>query len=357
MTDPTVVVGIAKIDSVTEQTFPRKLDHGIWAFQLPVTAAEATQQVLSQLPGAVKKLTSTVILASSQGDAHAKDRIFNAVHTENRSKVRPRDALVVTGATLPSIIMQEIPSSKDVFQIDMACASSLKALELAVQITQAKQELVLIAGIDFSAARYVLVGFNSLGAVAVDDVFNSPFDKNRSGFAIGEGAAAIAVCTESFAKEHGLDILATIDAVDTFSCCTHPTGPTDSTLLENFLRSVVKKSQKRIYDFAYWDAHATATPVGDSTEFDIFSSMFSNIPISSYKGHVGHCLSASGAIEIVNAIENLQKGMVPHTYNIVEPMNADPRIITSSQATDKKTFIKCSFGFAGRNGAAVITVS
>lgn len=357
MIDPTVIVGISKIDSVTEKVFSKKIEYNAWAFRLNLPLSDALSNVIHSLPVNVKNLVDTVIIASAQGDAHTKDNTFNAIHAGNKSRVRPRDALIITGASLPGIIMQEIPSAKDVFQIDAACVSSLKALDLAGQIAKNKKNLVLITGVDFSTASYVLVGFNSLGAVSVGNTHYSPFDKNRSGFAIGEGAAAIAVCTETFAKQHKLDILATVDAVETFSHYTHATSPTDSDVLQDFLHSVVQKSQRSNKEFAYWDAHATGTPIGDKTEFDIFSNMFSEIPISSYKGRVGHCLSASGAIEIVNAIENLQKGVVPHTYNIVERMNADSRIIATPQSTDKKTFIKCNFGFAGRNGSAVITVT
>jgi 3-oxoacyl-[acyl-carrier-protein] synthase II len=357
MIDPIVIVGIGKIDSSTQNIHPKKIEYDVWAARINLSAADAVSNVINVLPDNVRDLVHTVIVTSSQGDAHTKDRIFNAIHTEKKSRVRPKDALIVTGATIPAIIMQEIPSAKDVFQVDSACASSLKALELAGQIAQTKNKLVLITGVDFSTGSYIIVGFNSLGALSTGEHYYSPFDKNRSGFAIGEGAAVVAVCSESFAKKHNLDILATVDSVDTFSHCTHLTAPTNPVLLENFLTSVVNKSQRRIGEFAYWDAHATATPIGDETEFNIFSNMFSDMPISSFKGRIGHCLNASGAIEIVNAIENLQKNQIPYTYNIVEPMNNDSRIIAASESTNKKTFIKCSFGFAGRNGAAVITIS
>lgn len=78
--------------------------------------------------------------------------------------------------------------------------------------------------------------------------------------------------------------------------------------------------------------------------------------LSSYKGSIGHTMAASAAIEMVNAIENLQQGIIPPNNNLFNPFDPDVRLNTVSVKTDKKVFLKTSFGFGGRNGATVITV-
>lgn len=352
-----VIVGATKLDCHTQGVAAQQVDHQAWVYRLPMSAVDAAVQVITQLPAEVKQHIGTAIIASAQGDSRAKDRMMIAEKVQHKPKVRPSDALAATGATLPMTIMDQLPSVYDVFQVESACASSIKALELATVLAQTKEEVVLVAGIDFSTSAYVLYGFSSLGALAANNGYHAPFDQNRDGIAIGDGAATIAVCTQAFAEQHCLSILAVVDSVKSFSHCTHPTSPTDTTLLGNFLENVVIASGRSKQEFAYWDAHATATQAGDHIEFHVFAEMFADIPISSYKGHVGHCLSASGAIEIVNAIEHLQKGTVPATKGIITPMVDDPRIITQPLSTTRKTFIKCSFGFGGRNGAAVITVT
>lgn len=356
-TNTMVIVGATKLDCHTQNVPIQRAEHQAWVYRLPMSAVDATKQVLNQLPQLVKPLVGTAIIASVQGDSHAKNRMFDTEKVQQRARCRPSDALSSTGSLLPSVILEQLPSVTDVFQVDSACASSLKALELASQLAQSGQEIVLVAGLEFCTSSYVLYGFASLGALSVGDAYQAPFDQHRNGIAIGEGAATIAVCTQTFAEQHGLTILATIDCVKSFAHCTRPTTPTDTRLLKHFLVSTVVESGRSVDEFAYWDAHATATPAGDDVEYEIFDSMFSNIPISSYKGHVGHCLGASGAIEIVNAIEHLQKGLVPATQGVFNPIANDPRIITKPVPTARKTFIKCSFGFGGRNGAAVITVT
>jgi 3-oxoacyl-(acyl-carrier-protein) synthase len=355
-TDTVVIVGISKIDCDTQSVSVQKNDTGAWIFQLPISAADAATQAIDQLPETVKNCVNTVIITSLQGDSHGKNLMFEQEKVQKKLKCRPSIALAGTGATLPVAIMKHLPSAGDVFQVESACASSIKALELAVILAQHKQQLILIAGVDFSTSPYVLFSFNSLGALAVGDKYSSPFDTARSGCAIGECAAMLAVCTQSFADKNNLKILAIVDAAGSFSQCSHHTHPTSPDLVEKFLETVVHDSGRYKSEFAYWDAHATATPVGDYSEYQIFSKMFDDIPISSYKGHAGHCMGACGAVEIVNAIENLQQGVIPATKGIVSPMIEDSRIITIPVPTTLKTFIKCSFGFGGRNGAAVITV-
>lgn len=356
MSNNVVIVGATKLDCCSQGIAVQQTNTKAWVFQLPVSAENAAIQTIDQLPQAVKNCVSTVIITSAQGDSHAKNSMFEQEKVQKRLKTRPSIALASTGSTLPITVMRHLPSVEDVFQVESACASSIKALELASMITQNTQQLVLLAGLDFSTSPYVLFAFDSLGALAVGDKYSSPFDANRSGIAIGEAAAMLAICTQSFAEKNGLDILAHVDSVKSFAQSAHHTHPTSPELLEEFLKTVIQESGRDTAEFAYWDAHATATPAGDDVEYQIFSNMFDSIPISSYKGHVGHCMSASGAVEIVNAIQHLSAGIIPATQGIIIPMANDPRIITQPKPTNLKTFIKCSFGFGGRNGATVITV-
>jgi 3-oxoacyl-[acyl-carrier-protein] synthase II len=217
--------------------------------------------------------------------------------------------------------------------------------------------VILCLGIETTATAYFTYCFASLRATTEHpDRYFGPFDRNRNGFALGEGAACVAVCSESTARNLGLPVVAVLDKVSNFTLCPDsPTQPSDINKIYSWLDQVIGSSL-RDPGLAYWDAHATATPLGDAAEYEIFSRFNVDVPISSYKGLVGHCVAASALVEIVNAIRHLQQGRIPCTQNLLERFVSDDRIITATETTRKKTFVKCSFGFGGRNGVAAISV-
>ena len=354
--EKSVIVSVGKIDAATLSVPAQRLEHSAWGFRLPVSQSTAAEDLLCSIDEKVKEHVNTVIITSAQGDSHVKNQLFTLEKVEHKRRARPSDAAISTGANIPLLVTKHVPTANDIFQVDAACTSSLKALDLACTIASNSNQVVLITALDFSTASYMLFIFNSLGALATGEQYYSPFDVNRSGFAMGEGAAVVAVCSASYAKENKLPVIATIDSVGSYTKSVHPTDPTSSIDLTNFVKHTIDKSNRKLIEFAYWDAHATATPAGDTREFEVFDQIFKDIPISSFKGHIGHCLSASSLLEIVNAIEHLQQNIIPATYKITTPMNDDSRIITTTQSSTHKTFVKCSFGFAGRNASTVITV-
>jgi 3-oxoacyl-(acyl-carrier-protein) synthase len=353
MIDPLVVVGVSRIDSNTENVLASTTDNGIWIFNLPQQASDLAEQAVKQLPPKVCDSVHTVITCSSADDSHARGR------SVKQDRVRPRDVMASLGVTHTMVMNQHLPNLQNIFKAEAACASGLVALDLASMIARTRNAVVLIAGVDKSTAAVFLNLFRHIGAVAAEpNNYYAPFDQRRAGFAMGEGAGMLAVTTESYAFARGLDVLAVIDSVGAQTIFTHPTSPSDPAKLEQFIRNTIANSQRNLSEFACWDAHATATPEGDQLEYSIFSNIFKdeNTAISSFKSRIGHCMSGSAVIEIVNAIQNIQSGNISHNYNLEQPIADDSRLITTSASTQKKTFVKTSFGFGGRNGAVVITV-
>jgi 3-oxoacyl-(acyl-carrier-protein) synthase len=353
MTDPLVIVGVSQIDSSTENVQAIKNERGVWIFNLPQNAVQLTEQALKQLDPKIHEHVHTVITCSSADDSYARYR------SVTQSRLRPKDVMSALGVAQTMTMNDHLPNLQNIFKTEAACASGLIAIDLANLIARAHNAVVLIAGIDKSTAPVFLNLFYYIGAVVQEpNQYYSPFDQRRAGFAMGEGAGLLAVTTASQAHARGLDVLAVFDQISTKTILTHPTSPSDPVLLEEFIQNTVLSSKRRLEDFACWDAHATATPQGDETEYNIFSNIFkdSDTAISSFKGRVGHCMSASAVIEIANAVKNLQAGTISPNYNLEQPIVTDPRLITVKTKTQKKTFVKTSFGFGGRNGATVITV-
>lgn len=353
MKDELVVVGFSRTDSSTESCNLSVNDRGIWQFNLPQDTSQLAESTIQKLDSKVCKHVHTVITCSAADDSYARHRSIIA------DRARPRDVMAAIGVNVALILKNYLPNIQNIFKADAACASGLVALELADMIARTHNSVVLIAGIDKSTAPPFLNLFYYIGAVAkAPGQYYSPFDRRRAGFAMGEGAAMLAVTTASQAQSRGLQVLATVDSVQTQSIITHPTAPSDPVLLEKFIRNTIEDSKRPFDQFACWDAHATATPQGDELEYQIFANIFGNADtaISGFKSRIGHCMAASAVIEIVNAVENLQQSKISPNHNLEQPIVKDSRLITDTTVTHKKTFIKTSFGFGGRNGAAVITV-
>jgi len=353
MKDCLVIVGFSRIDAESEQCAVSSNDQGIWSFRVPQDAAQLTEQAVVNLDSKVRALVHTLISCNFTYDSYARSRSML------NDRVRPSDVLATLGVSFDRIMSSQLPSLKNSFKVDATCAAGLVALDLASMIANTHNAVVLIAGVDKSTAPKILKMFDTLGAVAaLPNQYYVPFDQRRAGFAMGECAAMLAVTTASTAKANKLDVLAVVDTVNVQTIFSHPTAPSDPALAQKFIAATLTNSHRRASEFACWDAHATATPQGDQIEYDIFSQCFpdADIAISSFKSRVGHCMAVSALVETINAIQQLQKNYISPNFALEQPLASDARLITECVLTQKKTFIKTSFGFGGKNAAAVITV-
>ena len=107
---------------------------------------------------------------------------------------------------------------------------------------------------------------------------------------------------------------------------------------------------------AFFNAHATSTLIGDDIELEVFQKVFHdiNIPCVSFKGYLGHTMSACGMIESAYGIEAIKNGYLHPNYDLKDPISDDPRLITETTAITGNVFMKASFGFGGRSVAAII---
>jgi len=349
------IVGIARLDSGTENLLPVKNETNTWIQTVPEEFNTIADKTIRALPDNITPHVNTVIICSAADDNNARLRSFYA------ERARPRDILCALGVSLTTILNEKFPNITNIFKIEAACASGLYAIDVAKNYKNINDGVTVIAGVEKSTSRNFLNLFRQIGAVAENtDEPYPPFDQRRSGFVMGEGAAMLAITTQEYAEKENLEIIAFIDAIDTKTILTHPTSPSDPVQLGDFIHNTITHSGKSLTNISWWDAHATATPDGDQVEYNIFSKIFKDhsAVISSHKGRAGHCMSASAIIEIVNAIQSMQKGYATGTYKLKKEhvMVNDDRIITKDTKVNTKTFIKTSFGFGGRNGVAIITV-
>jgi 3-oxoacyl-[acyl-carrier-protein] synthase II len=358
MNDTMVIVAAHRVDAETENTNPVIGSFDKWMLGIPLEFDQMYEKLLSKLDPTFYHLIETVITGSAQENSLAKGRIVRAHAIENRNKFRPSEVLSSLGTTIVMHLGKILPNVQNVFKLEAACATGLVAVDVASLIAKTRDQVVMIMAVDKSTAPYFQVTFDSLNALASGPRYCAPFDTDRNGFAMGEGAALMIVCTRTKAEQLKLPIIAELNAVSTKTMAIHPTDPSNIDQIQQFITDAIATSKCSLDEFAYWDAHGTATPVGDELEYKIFDKIFNNhdVAISSFKSRIGHCMAASALIELVNGIENMREQNITHNYGIVNKMINDDRIITQACGTNKKTFIKTSFGFGGRNAVAVVTV-
>ncbi len=240
-----------------------------------------------------------------------------------------------------------------------ACAAGTHAIgEAYKSIALGNASKMLVIGAEAAICPVGIGGFASMKALSTrnDDPMRAsrPFDKERDGFVMGEGAGALVFEEYEEAKKRGATIYAELVGFGESADAHHITSPT----LDGPLRAM-KKALKMAGNpkVDYINAHGTSTPVNDKNETAAIKELFGNeIPaVSSTKGQTGHCLGAAGAIEAVISIMALKNGVIPPTINqLVKDEECDLDYVSnSSRKADLKVVMSNSFGFGGTNGCVV----
>lgn len=248
-----------------------------------------------------------------------------------------------------------------------ACASTNSAMMDAFNyIRLGKANAFVVGGSDSPVTGGTFGGFNALKALSTrnnsPETASRPFDVDRDGFVIGEGAGALILEDYDHAKARGAKIYAELvgaaSTADAYHMtASHPEGLGASRALELAL----EEAQLNPDDVDYINAHGTSTPVGDVNEIrsitNVFGDSAKNTFISSTKSMTGHLLGAAGAIEAILSIKVINEGIIPPTINLE---NLDPAIpstlkIVANQAisTSVNVALSNSFGFGGHNTVVV----
>lgn len=242
-----------------------------------------------------------------------------------------------------------------------ACASSTESLINAYEHLQAGLADVVIAGGSEAAIHPITIAsFNAMQALSKrnDDpaAASRPYDVDRDGFVMGEGAAALIVETEAHAKARGATIYAELIGGSITSDAFHITAPDpEGTAAARAMLSTIRDAGYDVTDVSHVNAHATSTPVGDIAEYNalkrIFGDHLENIAVTATKASTGHLLGGAGAIEAAFTVMALKERMLPPTINLV---SQDPEIpldvVTQPrQVSGDILAISNSFGFGGHN--------
>jgi 3-oxoacyl-[acyl-carrier-protein] synthase II len=267
---------------------------------------------------------------------------------------------------IASRLMEEFRPQGSPITLSTACASGASAIQLGIEaIRRGNCDTALAIGTDGSIQPESLIRFSLLSALSTanDDPARAakPFSRNRDGFVMAEGAAALVLEDPEKAKARGATILGYLlgcgEAADTFHRTrSNPNGAA----IVRCMREALADAGLAVEDIDYINAHGTGTPENDKMEAFCIQQLFGDhagrIPISSNKSMIGHTLTAAGAIEAAFSILTLRHQLLPPTINHNQP---DPAITldvvpNKARPAEVRTVLSNSFGFGGQNVSLVL---
>jgi 3-oxoacyl-[acyl-carrier-protein] synthase II len=251
--------------------------------------------------------------------------------------------------------------------LSTACASGGTAIQLGVEaIRRGETDAALCVATDGSVHAESLIRFSLLSALSTRNDppkgASKPFSRDRDGFVMAEGSAALVLESYDAAKARGAKIIGVVrgcgERADTF----HRTRSTpDGTPIISAIRNALDDAGVSPEQIGYINAHGTSTPENDRIEYislaSVFGDLLADTPISSNKSIVGHTLTAAGAVEAAFSLMTIRSGTIPPTINYDTPDPEIPLDVVPNESRDVQVDIVLSnsFGFGGQNVCLVLS--
>jgi len=247
-----------------------------------------------------------------------------------------------------------------------ACATGAHAIgDAARLIALGDADVMLAGGTEAAVCRIGIVGFNACRALSTG--FNDtpqrasrPYDRDRDGFVMGEGAGAVMLEEYEHAKRRGAKIYAEVTGYGLSGDAHHITAPAeDGDGGYRAMKMALKRADLSASDIDYVNAHGTSTPLGDEIELRAVERLFGNatgkMSMSSTKSSIGHLLGAAGAVEAVFSILAIRDQIVPPTLNLDNPsVETDIDLVPhTAKRREVKAALSNSFGFGGTNASLI----
>jgi 3-oxoacyl-[acyl-carrier-protein] synthase II len=248
-----------------------------------------------------------------------------------------------------------------------ACATGTHAIGDAARLVMLGDADVMVAGgaespicrialAGFAACRALSTGFNDTPTKA-----SRPYDRDRDGFVMGEGAGMVVLEEYEHAKARGAKIYAEVIGYGMSGDAYHITAPSESgDGAFRCMKAALKNAKIEPSEIDYVNAHGTSTPMGDEIELAAVERLFGNaagkLSMSSTKSAIGHLLGAAGAVEVVFSVLALRDNMLPPTLNLDNPSVSTPIDLVAHTAKAKPvdTVLSNSFGFGGTNASVIL---
>jgi 3-oxoacyl-[acyl-carrier-protein] synthase II len=307
-----------------------------------------------------------VLLGSGIGGAQTWEDTYRDFFDRGPSRVSPLFVPKMLSNTAAGAISIATGARGPNMTINTACAAGASAIGTASALLRSgAADVMLAGGVEASVTPLAVSAFANMHALTKNDdptTASRPFDVDRSGFVIGEGAAVLVLETRAHAEARGATILGRIAGYGASADAHHETAPPDDgggAVLA--IRRALADAGIEPTDVDHVNAHGTSTPLNDQAETRALRTVLGDhagkIPVTSTKGVTGHLLGAAGAVEAVIALHALRDGIVPPTAGL---QRQDPDLdldVVQGEARPATidVVLSNSFGFGGQNAALVLT--
>ena len=308
-----------------------------------------------------------VLIASGVGGLREIEQANHILENQGHRRVSPFVVPMMIGDMASGNVAIRFDLRGPNFGLVSACASGAHAIGEAAEIIRRGDADVMIAGGSEAAITPLAVAsFAAARALSESDAepetVSRPFDRDRSGFVIAEGAAVVILESEAHAQARGARILAVVAGYGAGADAYHMTAPEPSGrgAIASMRKALVRAGLEPA-ELGYLNAHGTSTELNDRAEAaainEVFNGHTGSLPVSSTKSMTGHLLGAAGALESVVCVKAIETGLVPATINLDNPSD-DCRldhVQGEPRAVEVRSALNNSFGFGGHNASLVFT--
>lgn len=308
-----------------------------------------------------------IVIGTGIGGITTLSQQMVVLTTRGPNRMSPHGVPHMLADSAPGLLAIELGVRGPNMAITTACASGANAIgEAAEMIRRGAADVMLAGGSEAAVVPYVMASFGVMRATSTrnDDPARAsrPFDAQRDGFVVGEGAAMLVLESLEHAQSRAAEPLAELTGYAATNDAYHVTAPSkEGAPAAECMRLALRAADLDPGDIGYINAHGTSTPLNDATETvaikQVYAERAYEIPISSTKSMTGHMLGAAGAFEAVVSAMVLREGTIPPTINYDHP---DPEcdlyfVPNHALRAEVTNVMSNSFGFGGHNATLVLS--
>ena len=302
----------------------------------------------------IKNKETAVLIGTTMAEPEAYDATSEMLINDKWDEITAKLLMNVFSVSMPRNIGHLLKTKKNNLLIPNACAAGNYAIGYGFDLIQKGEIDTAIVGGSDSLSRVAFQGFHRLYAMSPDKC--SPFDKNRKGMMLGEGAGILILELLENAKKRDASIYAEVLGYGV-SCDAHHMTIPKKEGVEKAMRKALKNSGAKSKDIDYISAHGTGTKANDKNEAEAIKDVFGNkrISVSSIKSMLGHCMGAASALEAISCCLSVKNNKIPPTMNY-ETLDPECDIdCVPNKARNQEINIALNNGFAfGGNNCCVV---
>ena len=308
-----------------------------------------------------------VIIGNGMGGLTTLSQQLKVLFNEGPGRVSPFLIPVMIPNMASGQVSIRLGAKGPNYCVASACASGAHAIgDAFTLIRQGYAQVMVAGGSEAVITPIAIAGFSNMRALSTRNSdpkkASRPFDAERDGFVVGEGAAVLVLESLEFALKRGAPILAEVVGYGATADAYHFTEPTESgENIERAMRLALQQANLKPEEIDCINAHGTSTRLNDATETKAIKSLFGEcarkVPISSNKSMLGHTIGAAGAISVAVSVLTIRGGVIPPTINLEHPDSECDLDYVPNVARRKKvrTVLSNSFGFGGHNASLVFS--